>query len=363
MPYVGVVKADKTALHVRGDPNTVRVARAAKGDLVVVRKIGGSQGAWCECLYSKPVVAYISAEHVKKIDERNVEVVGNRVFLRPVPSKVRQHFCGLEAGTRLALLGEKDGFCRVVAPDDVPVWILREKVGHYGSMKEFGEQFRKARANSLAAMLGSVAAVPGGTGGAAGTGGVPAVTGKAAAAPVAAAAPGDDEGKPYLARLATLGKRFESENAAHNMNGLKSVLTDLEKLEKEALGLSNERTRFKVSYRASQLITKAKLAIIELEHAAPREARATAPDPVLQPESGSLIKVTGWIKREGGAFSRRTLYRLEKGKVVLYYLMSPRYELAKFANKHVALTGEVLPRKDPLASKVLEVKRLKILSH
>lgn len=379
MPYVGVVKADNTGMHVRGDPNTVRVARAAKGELVMVRRAGGSEGAWLEILSSKPITAYISAKHVKKIDEKTVQVAASRVHLRPLPSTKRQHFTTLMGGTRLRLLGQKDEFSQVLAPKDVPVWVLGSKIGFYGSTKECGAQFDKARADARALAMAAPVAAPVVTPGKA-AGAMPKAAGAtpkgAGATPKGAGAvpggvagvPGGaddraDEGKAYLARLETLGKRYETANGVKSIRDLKAVLADLEKLEKAALALKNERTRFKVSYQASQLITKAKLAIIGYEHAQGRPATAKRPNPTHQPDSGSVIKETGWIKREGGAFARRTRYRLEKGNVVLYYLMSPRYDLAKFVNKHVALTGEVLPRKDPLASKVLEVKRLKILSH
>jgi hypothetical protein len=375
-PYVGTVNHDR--VNIRGGPgkNFLVLTSVSKGELVEVCGEGGTGGAWLKCIYPKPLLAYITTEYVKKVSDHTGVLEAQRVHLRPAPNVKRYPLRTLKIGTRLTITGEKNGFYEVVVPDKTFVWIHKDFVLYFGSVQDFRDKLDRIRQDSHKAFL------------AVNQKGDPLLktekpkTGMAKSAgksdkSALAKAPLDEQDahgdsaakkkedkerrEALMVRLEALGKLFEKELARKNLAGLEGVRIDLEKLEKEAAGLEDEYSRFVVGYNVNQLVTKVRLAVVDLQAA----RRIAEPRPIpndLKAVGGENIQIAGWLKRDSKVFTKRSVFTLEKGNVVLYHLTTPRYDLDRFVNKHVAITGKIIPRKNLTDNVFLEVTRLKVLS-
>lgn len=413
VPFVAVVKSVRAQLMSRGGKNYVALADARKGDLVIVRARGGAKKAWYAVNYSKPLLAYITTRFVKKLKDDQGVVEANRVSLRPTASLERIPITQLKIGTKLRIFGEKNGFYEVMIPQETLVWIRSSDVRPIGPLSKYTKRLREEWTNSLASFRGvagksSASPLAKASTPSAKTAGVPTARGNAApsvrksgngakgvaanggaakrgaaksgvnpAGPVASAksatpnpATPRSPGNPALnlpridpkaaarndlmERLKIVQTRFEAIRIKNQVNPLKAVLLDLGRLDDSAAKIDFGYGRFKVN----QLVTKVRLAITELE-----TIERTKRDVVrnMRPLKG-VITQAGWLRKETKLLSKRPLYKLEKGNVTFYYLTTKKYDLEKYVNKHVAVKGEILPRKGLLENTFLEVARLKVLS-
>jgi len=371
-PFVGVVNNDR--VNIRGGPgkNFIVLTSVSKGELVEVCGEGGTEGKWLKCLYPKPVLAYITTMYVKKVSEHEGVLEAQRVHLRPAPNLKRYPLATLKIGTRFIITGEKDGFYEVVVPDNVFVWIHKDYVHYFGSVQDYTDKLARIRTDShkaFLAMTGKGKPVPadGKPGGAPTEG--PGASGKAAGTEAKATPdtkgtdkkdPGKESREALMVRLEALKQLFEKESAKKNVAGLEGVRMDLEKLQKDAAALEDDYSRFMVGYNVNQLDTKVRLAVVDLQ----AERRMAKPQSIRdedKPIEGN-IQIAGWLKREAKVFTERPVFKLEKGNVVLYHLTTPRYDLDRFVNKHVVVTGKILRRKNLTDNAFLEVTRLKVLS-
>ncbi|MBN2491755.1 MAG: hypothetical protein JXQ29_12985 [Planctomycetes bacterium] len=356
-PYVGVIAEDR--VHIRGDggKNHYIMATVDKGEMVEVYGRGGAKDEWLKCLYPKPLCAYITTKYVKKVDDQTGVLEAQNVLLRPAPTVKQYPLRTLPPGTRLRITGEKEGFYEVVMPADTFVWIHQDYVRYFGPLEQYGPELKKIREEAMKAFLAARPAPAGPE--------IPGAAAPAAPKPEEAAEPGAGEAvvqarEALLVRLAALHQRYEKHEAAKDLEGLQGVEEDLARLEEEAVALSDDASRYMVSYRAGQLVTKVKLATLDAQDARKARERQPLPDE-LRPVKGT-IEITGWVKKYSQPFVERVIYKLEKGSVVLYFLRAERYDLDRFVNKHVSVTGRIPERKSPMDNDYLEVLRLKVLS-
>ncbi len=357
-PFVGVINADRVHIRSGGGKNYVILNTVGKGELVVVHGQAGGKKEWYRCVYPRPLLGYITTLYVKKTSEGQGVCTAQRVNLRPSPSVLHPPIDQVKIGTRLRITGEKKGFYEVVIPEEMMVWIHKDFVRNHGPIEKFAKELMKIREESHRAFRNpkgkeakavTADSPPGKEAGEKGK----KNPGKAAAGEKKD--PGKKVRKERLARLDSLRKRFESGKVKKDLPGMKGVLGDLMKLEEEVIKDKDDYSKYKVN----QLITNVRLAIVEVDSVVnPKVSVREIP----RPDPGSRISQTGWLKKDSKLFSHRTVYKLVKGNIVLYHLTTQKYDLSKFLDKHVVVSGKIKQRKNAMENVVLEVMRLKVLS-
>lgn len=387
-PYVAVVNKQAAEMMSGGGKNYARIAKADKGDLVVVRGAGGAKGEWLRVQSPKPFLAYITTKLVKKVDDRTGQVTAQRVSLRPRPSLQRFPVGQVRIGTKLAITDEKNGFYEVIAPPETEVWIRGSEVRALGPVSKYAKRLEELRNAALAkydpsaarqgdpkkAAAKTAAAKAAGidpnkpdpkaganktaanktgsnkTGAPATVPGNPAANGT----PLSMnGARGAGQPTPLMQRLGAIQARYDNPKTRKDLAAMQAVLDDLIALEKETEKSDDLHARIRVT----QLSAKVRVAMIERRTAIERRKHQQA----VRPDSG-VVTYNGWLRKESKLLRNGTLYKLEKGGVVQCYLTTKKYDLARFLDKHVSVSGELQPRKRMLENVYLEVERLKVLS-
>jgi len=130
MPFTGIVNGNDVYLRSGPDANYYHVGKLDKGALITVHR--EMTGGWYEITPPSGQFSFISADYVQT-NGRNGTVTGDRVRVRapspagPDKSYRRQQY--LNKGDRVTVLGEQDGYLKIVPPDKSRLYIKKDYVG------------------------------------------------------------------------------------------------------------------------------------------------------------------------------------------------------------------------------------------
>ncbi len=143
-PYVGQVSADR--VHVRaGDGTNYTILTVAKrGDKLVVR---AEKHGWMQIQVPSSVKPWIAADYVSFVSGATEgRVTGDRVRIRCMPSSQADVLGLVSSGTKVKVVGTKDGWHQIEAPAEASAWISGTYVSYYSALDEYAEELSGEKA-------------------------------------------------------------------------------------------------------------------------------------------------------------------------------------------------------------------------
>ncbi len=314
-------------VRVRAGPSTryAVLARLGRGDLVEVL---GGEGKWRRVRLPGGYACWVHGSLVRREKDGTAVVTATRVLLRPTAGKELLPLeTVLDRGEVLTVLGEKEGWVRVIAPLRAFAYVYGEYVRPLGPAREYRRELAAAAEKRRRELLASR---PGEEARAIAEERARRERKKAviAAGAEILAGRGDPAAQERVLQRAVL------EDDDDLTRGYARALLGLLALRREAERLREDLAKARAAKEESVAALEKRAAEAEARY---REALKTARE--LRRERERPWRGVGVIEKRDG-----TTVLVAKGRV-LFRLVSKRFKLADYVGRRVGVNGRLLPVK------------------